>query len=431
MDSYTRLMERKAYEAANEYYPREKILEAVRTFRTFSDALDNFIKRYGYTGDIGNIPDKTVFIKRMFEQAEIPIPRGIKEWYTKGKKISRTTAFQICFAFGLDKKETDDFFRRVMLEKSFDCHVMEEAVYYFCICNGLGYKEADQLLKASPRQEVPDVTKSRMVFDGDILFTASIMKEIEKFKTGEELLTYFRKNVEKFGYNHAAATEEIQNLWKTIREKEEGLADQEKVKIQRCEIQTETERSVSKILRQIMGLDEVDEENKPLFVMKSDRSIKPLLKNNPLLPEIAQKQFPNRQTLEKILRGEHVEPESIRKTMILTYFYYFWISKALFQQKNVVSQNRGEDDTQSVKELNMTAYRAKLADDERFIDDINRRLLEVGYLELYLGNPYDWIFVFCSRSEEPLSVFREFIHEMYLENESYIIEMNEKSNVIL
>lgn len=436
MDNYTKVMEQKACEAAIEYYPREQILEAVNIFHKFSDSLDDFLRNHGYAGDIKDITDKTDFIKRSFEKSGIPIPRGIREWYTKGKGISRTTAFQICFAFRLNKVETDDFFRRVMMTKSFDCHVMEEAVYYYCICNGKNYAEASQLLQVSPLNKIPDITNSRMVFDGDILFTSSIMKEIDQFKSGEELLTYFRKNVEKFGYNHVAATKEIQKLWREIRNKAKGLADKEKIRIQGCIIKTEAERSVSEILRQIMGLDEVEEvekkenlekENKPLFVLKSDRSIKPLLKNNPLLPEIAQKQFPNRQTLEKILKGEHVEQESIRKTMILTYFYYFWIKKALPEEGKEQIKNNSNS-TLMLKQLNMLAYQAAPGDDGRFIDNMNSRLLEVGYPELYPGNPYDWIFVYCSMSEEPLTVFREFIHEMYLENESNIIKLNEKQN---
>lgn len=411
MDIYTRVMEQRAFDAATDYYPREIIVEAVNSFHKFSDSLDIFIGNHGYTGNIDDIIGKSAFLRESFEKSGISVPRGIREWYTKEKGISRTTAFQICFAFHLNKEETDDFFRRIMLAKSFDCHVMEEAVYYYCICNGKDYAEAKRLLQASPRDQIPDIKKSRIVFEGDILFTSSIMKEINQFKNGEELLAYFRKNVERFGYNHVGATEEIQKLWGKIRSKEKGFADQEKIRIQGGTIKTgkDGERSGSEILNQIMGLDEVEKDaNKPLFVMESDRSIKPLLKNNPLLPEIAEKHFPNRQTLEKILQGMHVDPESIRKTMILTYFYYFWIEKALS------------------KTVNLAAYQAAPGDSERFTDNINRRLLEVGYPELYPGNPYDWIFVYCSMSDEPLTVFREFIHEMYLENEPEIIKMNEQ-----
>lgn len=434
MDNYTKVMEEKAYEAANNYYPEDKLLEAAASFHKFSDSLDFFIRRNGYVGSPEDVSEKEIFLKSAFEKAGIPVPRGIREWYTKGKGISRTTAFQICFAFGLDKKETDDFFRRVMLARSFDCHVMEEAVYYYCICNRRDYKEAVRLLEEAPLNQIPNIAKSRMTFDGDILFTSSIMKEIDQFKSGDELLAYFRKNINKFGYNHASATESLQKLWKKIQKKGDGLADLEKEKIQRFSIKTGAERSISEILKQILGLDEVEEveeetnlktHQEPLYVLKSDRSIAPLLKGNPLLPEIAQKQFPNRQTLEKILKGNHVDTESIRKTLILTYFYYFWIQKALFRQEKEKIEIT-EENIRLIRLLNMVVYQAGPGDEERFMTDINHRLLEVGYPDLYVGNPYDWIFVYCSMSEEPLTVFREFIHEMYLQKESDIIEMNER-----
>lgn len=416
MQNYTNLMERKAYEAANEDYPREMILEAVGMFRTFAASLDEFLAEHGYCGEMDDVTGKAHFLKQAFEGAGIAMPRGIRECYAKDKGIGRTAAFQICFAFGLDKEGTDDFFRRVMLAKSFDCHVMEEAVYYFCMQHGMGYGEALRIIQELPKEDVPDVTKSRMSFDGDILFTSAIVKEMEKLQNAEELLAYFRRNAKKFGYNHAGATEEIQKLWRKIREGEMGLANLEKTKIQQCEIRAEEPRSVSEVFLQILGLDETDEENEPLFAIKSDRSIKPLLKDNPLLPKVAEHQFPSRQTIEKILKGEHVEPESIRKTLILSYFYYFWICKA-FQSSNGSLQ-------MPISRKNLTVYQARPGDDERFTSDANRRLLEVGYPELYLGNPYDWIFLYCCKSEEPLTVFREFIHEMYLENEEVILRVN-------
>ena len=74
MDNYTKVMEQKAYEAAIEYYPKEKILEAVNTFHKFSDSLDDFLRDHGYAGDINDITGKTDFIKRSFEKSEIPVP---------------------------------------------------------------------------------------------------------------------------------------------------------------------------------------------------------------------------------------------------------------------------------------------------------------------------------------------------------------------
>ncbi len=277
------------------------------------------------------------------------------------------------------------------MDKSFDCHMMQETVYYFCIRNGHNYTTAENIIKASPIQEVPDITKSKIVFDGDILFTSAIIKEIDQFQESESLLAYFRNNVSKFGYNHAGATDAIQKLWERIAPKD-GLADLEKEKIQQLDIKEKAGRGVWEIFKQILGWDEVDEENRPLYVIHGDRSIKPLLKNNQLLPVVAEKNFPSRQTIEKIINGRHVKPESIRKTLILIYFYYFWICKAFKNQKDAASE-AGEilppTDAKLISRKNMTAYRANVKDDERFINNLNRQLLEAGYQELYLGNVYE------------------------------------------
>ena len=79
------------------------------------------------------------------------MPRELAKWYTDLQPIRRETAFQICFAFGLDGPETDEFFRRVFArERSLDCHVIKEAVYYFCLNNDLSYVEAQDILRQLP-----------------------------------------------------------------------------------------------------------------------------------------------------------------------------------------------------------------------------------------------------------------------------------------
>ena len=56
-------------------------------------------------------------------------PRDLKDWFSSDKTLKkRDLAFQVCFALGLNVDETNDFFRRVMFERSFDCHSINEAV---------------------------------------------------------------------------------------------------------------------------------------------------------------------------------------------------------------------------------------------------------------------------------------------------------------
>lgn len=44
-------------------------------------------------------------------------------------------------------------------------------------------------------------------------------------------------------------------------------------------------------------------------------------------------------------------------------------------------------------------------------------MIEAGYPELYVGNPYDWIFFYVSHDREPLITFRE-IWQSLLDNVS-------------
>ena len=90
----------------------EKLLEVAQLFRPFSEGVDEFIREHGYTGDLWDVDAKVAFIRSSFEKANMAPPREIRAWFD-GQPVKRDTAFQICFAFGLDGFETDEFFRRV------------------------------------------------------------------------------------------------------------------------------------------------------------------------------------------------------------------------------------------------------------------------------------------------------------------------------
>ncbi|MCR5088482.1 MAG: hypothetical protein K6C08_03080, partial [Oscillospiraceae bacterium] len=49
-------------------------------------------------------------------------------------------------------------------------------------------------------------------------------------------------------------------------------------------------------------------------------------------------------------------------------------------------------------------------DDENFVTELNNILYTCGYGPLYYGNPYDWLFLYCSACKDngtsPLDVFR-------------------------
>lgn len=187
-------------------------------------------------------------------------------------------------------------------------------------------------------------------------------------------------------------------IWNEIK-KSKGLAEREKALlfpnlINNGDKIESKKRSVWDIYLQILGLYDFDYDNSPLFVLDTDRTLKPILKNNDLLHPLAEDSFPDRQGLEAILRGEHKSNELVRKTIILLVFYEYWTKRLL---KNNVKVYCADDD-----------------DNERCYAEINRYLIDAGYPTLYAGNPYDWIFLFAMQDEYPMETFRYFMRELYI-----------------
>lgn len=94
----------------------EELLQVVRLFRPFSEAMDEFLVEHGFAGDVADTEGKVGFIRETFAKANMEAPREIREWFA-GQPLKRDTVFQICFAFGLDGSETDEFFRRIYTRK--------------------------------------------------------------------------------------------------------------------------------------------------------------------------------------------------------------------------------------------------------------------------------------------------------------------------
>lgn len=78
MSTYTELLEHEG----SDIYPEddnytEELLEFVKKFRYFDEALTEFMSEHGYTGDIENIEEKVAFLKMKFKDADIAVPRNL------------------------------------------------------------------------------------------------------------------------------------------------------------------------------------------------------------------------------------------------------------------------------------------------------------------------------------------------------------------
>lgn len=384
MDTYTEKLDTQLREInilglnAGDY--QQKLLEAAKSFRPFSESLTAFLLENGYDGDPADWAAKTAFVRSRYSLAGMKAPQNIPGWFDGTIRFRRETAFPLCFAFGLDKEGTDAFFQRVMLERSFDCHLIREAVYYYAARNRLSWNEVQEILENCPK-----VKPGKADLNTEQFFTGSIIRELEKCQSTKDLLAFLNANADQFLYNNATATQTIISLWNQIDEKE-GILDCE----HKIAGEIVTERSVDVTLRQI--LFGIDPENRLTLLEGEDRSLKPILKDNDLLPAIAEQEFPDREKITRILHGDHVSHESARKLLILLYFYKYWASK--------------------MNKTKKTYYQQEEKDVGEFLDRINDYLLDSGFQKLYIGNPYDWIFLLTGRHDDPLATFRFFMNEL-------------------
>ena len=445
MNAYTDFLENRA----REIYPEDDIdysqalMEVVNMFRHFDEALDTFLAEHGFTGNRSDVDEKISYIRTKFARADIQPPRNMKKWYTEHKRIQKETAIRICFAFGLTVEESEDFMRRICLLRGFDCHNVEEVIYFYAISNRLSYSEARELIAG-----VPKVNVGKIDFDKEVLYTSAIVEEIRRFKNPEELTEYISVNIRQFGYNNATAYKYIRDMWKEISA-EGGLAATERRKLYiefndtdivieeqaqgteedsdrngrkgQSGLEGQTERigrtdrvdwkggtgskgradrqdragksgdSLWEIYLQILGL-----AGNRITRLGTDRSLKPILRDNELLHAWAEDSFPSRVGLEKILNGEHVSEELVHKTILLLVFYRFWVKSALRNH----------------------SYQAKNGDTYRCTCEINKYLMDAGYPELYPGDPFDCIILHAVENDFPLLVFREYMQELFYVKES-------------
>lgn len=364
-----------------------ELREVVKSFKTFDKALDSFLLENSYAGDINNVESKIDFLSRKFISAGIRIPRDIKKWYLEQKQIDRDTAFTLCFAFDLNQSQTDDFFRRVYQDRSFDLHSIKEAIYFYCITNHLTFQDAEELIDKAPKD-----SKGQIHPEKEVLYTGAILEEIQNCKRVDELLSFFQKNIYQFGYNNVTATKYIQKLWEEITNpdgllKKETAINTDNSALRPQDASSDKELSATNVYLSILGLNEDD-----FLRIPSDRSLKPFLDNNDLMHRQAAECFPERLGIGLVLKGKHVSYNRVRKLLILLLFYSYWAEIATKRKRE--------------------PYRAVEGDSERCIDRMDHYLMDVGYPELYYGNPYDWIFLWVMQDEFPLMKFRYYMYEL-------------------
>lgn len=406
-----------SYDLDNNF--REVLDKLLKDFnRSFPEGFTELLKRSSYDGN-DTSKAKWKYVHSKLKSIGVTVDdshrKTIQNWingknipHTNNEKTNKTRdrIFQICFALSVSIDDVNWFFNRVLFERGFNCHRMEEAVYYYCLKEHCNYEHAQQLIseiQAFPEPETPNT---------EIVYTREIQQQLDDFNTDEELKQYFRKNKWTFRGNlvNQFAKKRINELLERIQGKKtdrkiiKNIIDGKSFEISGCGLVVRKTLNEELYVLDTLTKKERKELFKPLsrsWLSSNSITLKTILTRPESeeymrtkeinLPEKGRQNFPSQSVYSALTKKEDngklgidtsTNYESIRKYLILLQFYDFWC-------------------------LNdeMNTYNKYL----EYLDRINDLLVECGYDELYPENSYDCLFMLCSASEDPLGTLCNFL----------------------
>ena len=361
-------------------------------FCTFSQGLTELIVKYGYHEPPLDLDAKTSFVLSKLSLTGASVSRStVKDWFSDKHRPafasnSRTLMFRLCFALSASCSDVIWFFHRVYFDRCFNCHTIEEAVYYYCFSNGLAYPHAESLL-----EQIDSYPAVPVCHTASHVYTTDIRNRLDECTNDQQLLDFFRENKSIFTEWNKSALRYIKQYVTDIQGRQK---DKEVIKAWRAgkTILPAECRDCSLIIQEYLfcrsgdRLDYIRGRNITSMDFMLDRMILIYsgLHKATSIPAIVKTNFPSKRTFSDILNNSETltSYDSIRKCLILLKFYHFWVNLLL----NPASADYSLFDV--------------------FQEETNALLTSCGYDELYSGNPYDWLFLWASTTEHPLNALR-------------------------
>ena len=376
MNNYTERMENAVFEQwdlfddySEDYSTLIDTLNSEESFRSFGEGLLYFLQKRTAEATLENAIKiiEDFCNKTSVPKGDIASPNTFRHWFSgaprpKKGEDSRESMFAFAFALQMTPTETSELFHKVYLDRAFDYRNPKEIIYYFCLNNKKSWQDAIRLINS-----IEDIKED----SGDYtVYTVQIKNDIDLLSDESALLDY----IETHGHNLYKKNVSAQKIKeKLLKEANELAQEEEKQSGLSDEFYGSDRKSLSYTYESIIGIS-----------VSGSKGTKTLFKNARLPKEIKNR-FPEVNTLTK----KDPTYEEFRKLIILLESYSFWIK---------------------------TQRTEKLIDIEDYISELNAYLDEGGLPLMYYGNPYDWLFLYCTLSDGPLDTFREIISEVLSED---------------
>lgn len=364
---------------SEEHYEIIDFLNASSSFRSFGNGLMNVIQKK-YQENSVDVSNVIRFIKQKCIDNSVPMSdiaslNTLTNWFEKGMRpkkaeSSRKSMFAFAFALELNIQETKDLFHKVYLDRAFNYRNTNEIIYYYCLQHKRTWSDVEKLIAYAVTSSSSDTDDTR--------YTVIIRGEIEQISDDDELLEYISEHSSDFEKNSKTAKKELSRLIEEA--KATAIKEIERFNIEYKEVvrnkwHSSDNISVNLLYEIIVGSN-----------VSGKKGTKTLFSNSRLPKEIKNR-FPESASLGR----KDIGSEELRKVIILLFSYVTWY------QMQYNNTDFGFDD-----------YKEQL-------DDL---LFACGFANMYYGNPYDWLFLYCTLFEsgeeskpQPLTAFRETIAE--------------------
>lgn len=420
-------------------------LKAPSSFRSFKEGLTEMLKRTGYPAENKNANQMSDYLYKQMKAINSPITKDtVTSWFTgkhspKISSASRKIMYEICFALHADDQQTLWFFSHVYYERAFNCHTINEAVFYYAFRKNISYQEANEIIEEINDTPSPCCPESQPEINN---YTKYVKDQISEFQSTDELKHFLIYNKESFRSWNKSAFKTIKNLVKNLLGSPKKI---EKIQVKIDELRPKLRKgkkiSLKELKRVHIKIDDIiselnsdefqheclliryifykakqsSEPSEYLYdcirkkqISSNDFLLEKMLTSSRLfstnddkekeeiqkIPYIVRSCFPTKKTLSDVLSDEKISTsqsyDAIRKMIVLLDFYRFWINIEL-----------SGNTTNSRKDLPSI-----------YADETNYCLSLCGYDELTAVNPYDWIFLCSSNTDDPIEFFRSFIDDL-------------------
>ena len=387
-ETYTKRLEIEIWNMAKELDENEdfsKVIDFLNSeegFQPFGKRLAAFIAK---TLQLNATDFKTIkdALKKQRETtgvdiSEIASDGTLRNWFDKGTSRkkgddTRRHMFALAFSLRLSVDDTKKLFHKIFLDRAFNYRSEKEVIYYFCLKNNKTWADAKRMIAEVESMTIDTSDHTQL--------TNVIVQNVDVMSDEKVLLAYIRENGHNFEKNSVTAKEKfsyyLEQAKKLAKEEVNAIRkDEEDMLVDEYGNEKRGKKSYSGKWINRFSNNFLYEIITGIGV-ECDKGTKTVFKNAELPKEIKQR-FPEAITFGK----EDMTSEEYRKAIVLLFSYYVWY-KAEYIQRDY-----GFDD-----------YYYELDD---LLDKCNLP-------NLYFGNPFDWLFLFCSQDESPLYIFREIL----------------------